>query len=81
MDIKLSKFIVSLLAILFFVSSFLNQKTVVVRVGDNIISVTTFKRRVYDLFDDEITNFSARDVKNVSLDEVLREGMIIELEK
>lgn len=81
MDIKLSNFIVSLLLIIFFITSFLSQKTVVIKTKEDLISITTFKRRVYGLFDGEISSFNFRDVKNANPFDFLREGMVLEIKE
>lgn len=79
MDVKLSKFILFVTIFLFFLSSFMCQKTVVIKDAEKVISIITYKRRVCDLLDCKTLPFNTRDVKNASPLDTLREGTLLKI--
>jgi uncharacterized protein YabE (DUF348 family) len=79
MGIKINQIVVYFLLFTLLLISFINQKTILIKKGSEILSVTTYKKDIFNLLKSFKSDFTYKDLLSPSKNVKLKDGLIIEI--
>jgi uncharacterized protein YabE (DUF348 family) len=81
MGIKVNQFVIYFLLFTLLIICLLNQKTILIKKGSEIVSVTTYKKDIFNLLKSYKSDFTFKDLISPSKNVKLKDGLIIEIKK